>query len=254
MPSQTGLTRGRLRSRLLMNRIEALERSQESQDATAIDLQLHLEDLEDRSRRNNLRLRGIPEATGAEDLAATVSAIFQIILGPTPPSVEMDRVHRTLGPKSTDPVRPRDVLCRIHHYNQKELILRRAWEQGTVEFDGATIKVLPDLSRATLQRRAILRTLLDLSRRQDCTYQWGYPLAVSFRKMNAAFTLRTPADLPAFFAFLEVEPIPVQNWLTILPRTSGRPGSSTQRHPQPPRRQRNRRRARSPSAEGTRES
>lgn len=163
-------------------------------------------------------------------------------------------MHRALGPKSPDPARPRDVLCRIHHYNQKELILRRAWEHGAIEFDGATIKILPDLSRATLQRRAMLRPLLDLARRHDCTYRWGYPLAVSFRKENAVFTLRTPADLPALFAFLGVEPIHVQNWLTILPRTSGRPGSSAQQYPQPPRRQWNRRRARSPSADDTRES
>lgn len=147
----------------LTHRIEALECSQESQDATAVDLQLHLEDLEDRSRRNNLRLRGIPEATGVEDLSATVTAIFQEVMGPSPPSVELDRVHRILGPKSPDPARPRDVLCRIHHYNQKELILRRAWEHGAVEFDGATIKILPDLSRATLLRRAMLRPLLDLA-------------------------------------------------------------------------------------------
>lgn len=60
----------------LTQRVSASERSQESQAATAVDLQLHLEDLEDRSRRNNLRLRGLPEATGAEDLEATVVAIF----------------------------------------------------------------------------------------------------------------------------------------------------------------------------------
>lgn len=239
----------------LTHRIEALERSQVSQMDTAIDLQLHLEDLEDRSRSNNLRLRGLPEATGTEDLAATVNAIFQEVLGASPPpSLEMDRVHRTLGPKSQDPDRPRDVLCRVHHYNQKELILRRAWEHGAVEFDGATIKILPDLSRATLQRRAMLRPILDLARRQDCTYRWGFPLAVIFRKSASSFTLRTPADLPALFVFLGAEPIHVPNWLAILPRNTGRPGSSALRTNQPPRQQRSRRRNRSPSAEGSRES
>lgn len=134
------------------------------------------------------------------------------------------------------------------------IILRKAWEHGAVEFDGATIKLLPDLSRATLQRRAMLRPLLDLARRQDCTYRWGYPLAVSFRKTNASFMLRTPADLPALFAFLGVEPIQVPNWLTILPRTSGRPGPSAQQNFQLPRCLRPRRRGQSPSIEGARES
>lgn len=48
----------------LEHRMSALENAQATQMATAVDLQLHLEDLEDRSRRNNLRLWGLPEATG----------------------------------------------------------------------------------------------------------------------------------------------------------------------------------------------
>lgn len=99
--------------------VDSLEHSQESQATTAVELQLRLEDLEDRSHRNNLRLRGLPEATGAEDLEATVMAIFQQVLGAPPPSLELDRVHRSLGPRSADPDRPRDVICRVHRYTQK---------------------------------------------------------------------------------------------------------------------------------------
>lgn len=64
----------------LANRVTDLERSQASLANTAVDMRLHLEDLEDRSRRNNLLLWGLPEATGAEDLAATVRAIFHKIM------------------------------------------------------------------------------------------------------------------------------------------------------------------------------
>lgn len=227
--------------------VSALERSQASQTATAIDLQLHLEDLEDHSRRNNLRLRGITEATGAEDLAVTVTAIFQTILGNDPPQLELDRVHRTLGPKSADLDRPRDVLCRLHRYTQKELILRKAWDHGELEFDGATIKILPDLSRGTLQRRALLRPALELARRKGYTYRWGYPLAVTFRNGATSCTLHTPAELPDFFDFLEVELVAVSDWLAFVPRPAGRPGPTAQRNHQPPRQQRSRRRHRMPS-------
>ncbi|XP_077319612.1 uncharacterized protein LOC143942237 [Lithobates pipiens] len=205
----------------LTQRVLELERTGTVQQAAITDLCLHTEDLEDCSRRNNLRLRGIPEATGSEDLEATVVAIFHKILAVTPaPMVELDRVHRTLGPKPTDPERPRDVLCRVHRYSQKEMILRRAWEHGEVNFDGAVVKVLPDLSRATLQRRALLRLALELSRRRGCTYRWGYPLAVTFRRENGFFTLRTPEDLPAFFLFLGVDPIPVPNWGSSIEPTT----------------------------------
>lgn len=55
-----------------------------------------------------------------------------------------------LGPKLTNPSRPHDVICRLHHYMHKEHIIRKAWEAGDPDF-GVAIKILPDLSRATLQ-------------------------------------------------------------------------------------------------------
>lgn len=148
-----------------------------------MDQQLCQEDMEDRSRRNNLRLRGLPEATGTEDLSATALAIFRSIDGVVLPThVTIDRIHRALGPRSADPARPRDVICKLHHYTQKDHIIRKAWEAGDLEFDGVYIKILPDLSRAALHRPAMLKPLLDLARRQDATYRWGYPLSVTFRR------------------------------------------------------------------------
>lgn len=204
--------------------------------------------MEDRSHRNNLRLRGLPEATGPEDLADTAVAIFRSL-----PGIELDRIHRALGPKPTDPLRPRDVVCRVHHYVHKELILRKAWESEDRELDGATVKILPDLSRATLQRRAILKPPLDLAKRKGATYRWGYPLSATFRKNQRSFTLRKPDALPALFTFLDAEPIEIPNWLGPLTRTPGHPSSSRVNSNLPPRQQRNRRRPRAPSQEDIRE-
>lgn len=64
----------------LERQMAAVETQQTAQTATVLTQQLHLEELEDQSRRNNLRLRGLPEATGTEDLAATALAIFRNIV------------------------------------------------------------------------------------------------------------------------------------------------------------------------------
>lgn len=61
----------------LEDRVSQLEQVQTLQAFHASSLQLHLEELEDRSRHNNLRFRGIPEATGREALQPTVLAISQ---------------------------------------------------------------------------------------------------------------------------------------------------------------------------------
>lgn len=190
---------------------------------------------------------------GPEDLADTAVAIFRSLPGiDLPDRIEIDRIHRALGPKPTDPLRPRDVVCRIHHYIHKEQILRKAWEAEDPELDGVTVKILPDLSRATLQRRAIMKPLLDLARRKGATYRWGYPLSATFRKDQRSFTLRKPDALPALFTFLDAEPIAV--WLGPLPRPPRRPALPNMRQNFQPRQQRNRRQSRAPSQEDARES
>lgn len=109
----------------LENPVSELERSQDHHRDTAITLQLHLEDVEDQSRRNNLRLRGLPETIEAESLGETVQEMFRTILDDPAGSIDIDQAHRALGPRSSDPGRPRDVVCRLFRYPQKDAILRR---------------------------------------------------------------------------------------------------------------------------------
>lgn len=137
--------------------MSAVEQEQARQAEHSLALQLRIEDLEDQSRWNNLRLCGLPEATGPEDLRDTVDAIFCWVLDSVPPeSLELDLVHRALSPSSTDPNMPCNIICCLHRYTHKEDILRKAWTMETIDFDGATIKILPDLSKATLQRQALV--------------------------------------------------------------------------------------------------
>lgn len=63
----TRLAAGESSLSLFDGRLSALESSFSAQAESAVDLQLRMEEIEDRSRRNNLRLRGLPEATGHAD-------------------------------------------------------------------------------------------------------------------------------------------------------------------------------------------
>lgn len=170
---------------LVEQRVETLEKTLTTQTSMMVDLQLHTEELEDRSRRNNLWLRGLPETRGTEDLQATVIVVFQIILKSPEKVVDIDRVHRAAGPRLKDSEKSRDIVCQVHSYQEKERILRAAWGAGDIDFNGTPIKILPDICRATLQRRACLRPILELAKKRGCTYRWGYPLAVRFRSINS---------------------------------------------------------------------
>lgn len=58
-----------------------------------------LSDLEDRSRRNNLKIRGIPESVPATQLPQYIQDLFNALL-PTMSALELtvDRVHRIPKP------------------------------------------------------------------------------------------------------------------------------------------------------------
>lgn len=188
------LTMGEVRVTSLGERLEIMEIERGEYAETVAEMQLWIEELEDRSRRCNLRLRGVPEALEQENLQEKVMSIFHKVLeGRVPANMDLDRVHRALGPKSLDLQRPWDIICRLHHYVHKETLLRKAWEAGTIEVEGTIVKILPDLSHATLQCIALLRTVL------ECilyTYRWRYLLTVVIRKGSSTFTLQFHSNLP----------------------------------------------------------
>ncbi|KAM9330759.1 uncharacterized protein PAF06_017819 [Gastrophryne carolinensis] len=165
-----------------IQRIEALENGLAVQRSISQVAVLHLDDLENRSRRNNIRLRGLPE--------------------------------------SADPNRPWDVICRLHYYSVKEEILRKAWERDRICFDGATIQIFPDVSRRSLHMRGLLRPLLAKILECGASYRWGYPFHLLVRKNQWSCALRSPEDLPELFAFLETVPIAVPDWLDPSPFTT----------------------------------
>ncbi|XP_056425431.1 uncharacterized protein LOC130367075 [Hyla sarda] len=90
-------------------------------------LQLKISDLEDRSRRNNIRFRGISEEVSNSELREFLMDYFSILT----PSVDardmiIDRVHRLPKPPQLPRDIPRDVLDRIHFYHYKEEVMNAA--------------------------------------------------------------------------------------------------------------------------------
>ncbi|CAH2324368.1 Hypothetical predicted protein [Pelobates cultripes] len=81
---------------------QAVEIATTRQRNLLLSLRHQVEDLEYRSRRHNIRIRGLPEPD-ATPVPDTITALFQEILGrDCPPEIQFDRVHRALGPPRPD--------------------------------------------------------------------------------------------------------------------------------------------------------
>ncbi|XP_018426041.1 PREDICTED: NACHT, LRR and PYD domains-containing protein 3-like [Nanorana parkeri] len=108
-------------------------------------LRSQMVDLEDRS---NIRIRGIPEVDEGEKLRTVVQEILNKLLGKLEfKDMEIDRLHRIPGICKLNATYPRDVLCRIHFYSLKEKVMLKAQKYGRLDYEGAKIENVPDLSK-----------------------------------------------------------------------------------------------------------
>lgn len=118
-------------------------------------LKSKLSDLEGRSRRQNIRIVGLPEALEGPRPTAFFSQLLVEVLGEqtltSPP--ELDRAHRSLAPKPGPRDRPRPVIVRFHRYQMKDLVMREARKQGELDFRGHKLRFYEDYSTDVLKKR-----------------------------------------------------------------------------------------------------
>ncbi|CAH2248999.1 Hypothetical predicted protein [Pelobates cultripes] len=153
----------------LKSRINVLEDKMLLQDSKLMDF-------EDRSRRNNIKVRGIPEEVGSQELGTFMLELFQSVLPDFSQDMFLlDRIHRLIRPQFLPASSPRDVLLRVHYYHVKEQIMRayRAKENRPEKYK--EVLLFADLSSDTLRFRRSFKDIIETLRANDIRYKWGYP-------------------------------------------------------------------------------
>ncbi|CAH2306707.1 Hypothetical predicted protein [Pelobates cultripes] len=159
-------------------------------------LRRQTEDLDNRSSRSNISVRGLPEPSTEEDVEATLKALFREILGADmPDTLTFDRAHRANRPRLADST-PRDVICCLHNYKHSPL-----WR-----FHGADMALFQDLSLLTLDAHRALRPITSLLRERNIPYKWGFPSALLARHQNEWVPLRWPEESPGFLRCMGLPP------------------------------------------------
>uniref|UniRef100_A0A3B5LHZ3 L1 transposable element RRM domain-containing protein n=1 Tax=Xiphophorus couchianus TaxID=32473 RepID=A0A3B5LHZ3_9TELE len=128
------------------SRLAAMEKTVER-------LLLKVDDLENRSRCNNLKIINLPE--GAEGSTSLVdflqSALPALVDLPADfPSLEIERAHRALAPAPDPGKPPRSVLVRFLRFSQREAVLRAALKKRDIRHGGSQLRFYPDLSSEVL--------------------------------------------------------------------------------------------------------
>uniref|UniRef100_A0A8C5PAB4 Uncharacterized protein n=1 Tax=Leptobrachium leishanense TaxID=445787 RepID=A0A8C5PAB4_9ANUR len=187
-----------------MAHLDRLQAQINEQSRYVTDLRRSVDDLDNRGRRNNVRIRGVPESEDTEDIPLTLRTLFNALLERPP--------DRALRPRGAPSAPPRDIICRIHHFPLKEEIMQAARKKRSITHDGHAVEVYQDLSRFTLQARRHLKPITDVLRDRDIRYRWGYPFALTVRRDNQLMSIMEPGDVPEFICALDLPQVEVTNW------------------------------------------
>ncbi len=141
---------------------KSVKELREEFEAIATDLRNQLErltekmmDIEDRCRRNNVRLVGLPERAEGPDAAGFLRVnISKWIPSLRGRDIEIDRTHRVYdGGRGSD--QPRTLIFRVLRWHDRSEILKCARQAYPVKCaqDNVTLLFFPDFSPATAIRR-----------------------------------------------------------------------------------------------------
>uniref|UniRef100_A0A8D0AZL0 L1 transposable element RRM domain-containing protein n=1 Tax=Sander lucioperca TaxID=283035 RepID=A0A8D0AZL0_SANLU len=142
-------------------------------------LKLKSEDLENRSKRCNIRITGIPE--GAEGIHPTsfIESCLGEIFGTDafPRALTVDRAHRVAIQRRQGGT-PRPFIACIHHFQMKQRIMQLAREKSPLSYRGSEIHIYADYSAEVAKKRSAFT-----------------PVKVQLRAAGYRFSLLFPAKL-----------------------------------------------------------
>ncbi len=134
------------------DQVVALERCLEQVQSRQVSMAEQLDDAENRSRWDNIRILNLKEGTEGEHPLQFFESWLPTTLGlpAAKGRIKLDRAHRAGGPRSD---RPRPVIIKLHNSRDKLRILSAARKAKNLEHGGSRIFIHQDLSNAVRQKR-----------------------------------------------------------------------------------------------------
>lgn len=123
-----------------------------------------IEDYENQSRRNNVRLVGLKEGKEAgSNMNDYVRKILRDGFKRDGDEFEIERSHRSGGPRKDDNLAPRMILVRFLRYTARQKVLTAAKKAKGLKWEGCTLSMFEDLTKERSDQRRrffpIMKTL-----------------------------------------------------------------------------------------------
>ncbi|XP_041441303.1 uncharacterized protein LOC121400993 [Xenopus laevis] len=155
-----------------------------------------LDDYENRQRRNNVRVVGLPE--GAEGNSPTDFAerwLKQLLPNaPFTTHYTVERAHRVPGRPRPPGAPPRPFLIRLLHFRDRDASLSEARSKGQLVHEGANISLYPDYSTYLQKQRSTFTGVKRQLRDLKLVYAMLYPAKLKVIDANKSHFFNTPEE------------------------------------------------------------
>lgn len=160
-----------------------------------------LDDYENRARRCNLRVIGVPENCEGQSPLTFMSEFLVKILNDDsftkPP--ELDRAHRALMPKPASGERPRPFILCFHRYQEKNRVLQLAIQKRQLMYDGKKIFIFQDLSPRLASKRNAFKKVKSLFYEKGIKFSMRYPATLLVNFEGSRFSFDSAESAEAFY-------------------------------------------------------
>lgn len=150
-----------------------------------------VDDLENRARRNNLRLVGLPESVPAKDLEHYCSVILPQALGISSPC-KVERAHR-IGPPR-DNQKPRPVIIRYLDFADRRLLLQTFRAQQRLTAGGYDVLLFADYSPALAQKRRKFSDICKFLHDRHLKFSLAYPATLRVQDQEGRVLIFSSAE------------------------------------------------------------
>lgn len=158
-----------------------------------------VQDLENRSRRSNIRIVNLPEKSEGSNLVSFLERVIPEILGVenflSPLIIE--RAHRT-GKIASDRMTPRIILVKLLNFRDKQKILQLARERKEVFLDKCRIYFFSDFSVELQNARKAYTEVKRMLRDREIEYSLVYPSKLRIMYMGKTKFFSTPLEVKNF--------------------------------------------------------
>uniref|UniRef100_A0A5F8GZK1 L1 transposable element RRM domain-containing protein n=1 Tax=Monodelphis domestica TaxID=13616 RepID=A0A5F8GZK1_MONDO len=158
-------------------------------------------DLENRGRRENLRIIGLPEKP---EINTKLDMVIQDIIKENCPEIleqggntSTDRAHRTPSTLNPQKTTPRNVIAKFQSYQTKEKILQEA-RKRQFRYKGMPIRVTQDLASSTLNDRKAWNMIFRKARELGLQPRISYPAKLTIYFQGKVWAFNKIEDFQLF--------------------------------------------------------